>query len=60
LLNGRLKFISSGKQTVWGINYGDDIYYMKNSQTKEWGKTDGKLKQISASPGIETSTMLIV
>ena len=58
LLSGSLKYIACGK-TVWGVNSGDDIYYMKDlvkddagKLTFEWVKVDGKLSQLSVTQGI--------
>jgi hypothetical protein len=66
LLSGALTYLSSGFSTLWGVNAGQQIYYMKDitfdgDKLKfQWASVGGSLKQISSSPGEQTDTLLIV
>ncbi|XP_030069430.1 fish-egg lectin [Microcaecilia unicolor] len=52
-IEGKLKYISCGSLGCWGVNSGDDIYYLWNSspdscQGSSWQHVEGKLSMIEA------------
>ena len=53
-VDGKLKWISASKNSIWGVNGNDDIFFASdisfddNGQIKlTWNHVPGKLKQVS-------------